>query len=158
MAASAEGNETDPNLTPLLDVVLQLIMFFMITVNFVRVEPLSKLVKLPVAQSAVVMDDSGEDWIYLNVGEDGKLIVPGQDLEDDPKDKPGTKLLAYLLKRKQDLAGVAQYRGHKGELRITVIVSAHGDVPSQRVWEILEIAETAGLRTGKMRAYTRAIE
>ena len=36
MSASAEGNETDPNLTPLLDVVLQLIMFFMITVNFVR--------------------------------------------------------------------------------------------------------------------------
>jgi len=34
MSASAEGSETDPNLTPLLDVVLQLIMFFLLTVNF----------------------------------------------------------------------------------------------------------------------------
>ncbi len=31
-------NEAEPNLIPLLDLVFQLIMFFMITVNFVRVE------------------------------------------------------------------------------------------------------------------------
>ena len=36
---SASVDETlDVNLTPLLDLVLQLIMFFMITVNFVRVD------------------------------------------------------------------------------------------------------------------------
>src|SRR5271156_4072200 len=107
MAASSEGNESDPNLTPLLDIVLQLIMFFMITVSFVRVEPLSDRVTLPVAQSAVVLDDSGEDWVYLNIDKYGKLIVPGEDLDDDAKDKPGTKLRAYLQRRKQDLERLA---------------------------------------------------
>ena len=32
---SAEGSNAEPNLTPLLDVVLQLLMFFMMCVNFV---------------------------------------------------------------------------------------------------------------------------
>ena len=44
----------DPNLTPLLDVVLQLIMFFMITVNFVAAERSSdESMHLPVVQSTV---------------------------------------------------------------------------------------------------------
>ncbi len=39
MSANLETSDAaDPNLVPLLDVVLQLIMFFMITVNFVRVD------------------------------------------------------------------------------------------------------------------------
>jgi len=157
MAASAEGNESDPNLTPLLDVVLQLIMFFMITVNFVRVEPLSDRVHLPVAQSAVVLDDSGEDWVYLNVDKDGKLIVPGENLDDGPKDRPGTKLQAYLQRRKEELQTLARFRGHKGDLRVTVIVSADGDVPIQRISDILEIANKAGLKSGKIRALTRSL-
>ncbi|MFN6050729.1 MAG: ExbD/TolR family protein, partial [Planctomycetia bacterium] len=32
---SSDGGNMEPNLTPLLDVVLQLLMFFMMCVNFV---------------------------------------------------------------------------------------------------------------------------
>ena len=38
MSGSAGHEELDINLTPLLDLVLQLIMFFMITINFVRAD------------------------------------------------------------------------------------------------------------------------
>jgi biopolymer transport protein ExbD len=34
--SSGEGAVSEPNLTPLLDVVLQLLMFFMMCVNFVN--------------------------------------------------------------------------------------------------------------------------
>src|SRR5712691_3520733 len=70
----SQGEATEPNLTPLLDVVLQLIMFFMITVNFVRVDQLNEDIKLPVAQAAVPMDQSAEDWVFLNLDKNGKLL------------------------------------------------------------------------------------
>ena len=53
MSANVASDEIDVNLTPLLDLVLQLIMFFIITVNFVRVDQFDESVSLPVAQSAV---------------------------------------------------------------------------------------------------------
>ena len=53
MSASVGSEGADPNLTPLLDLVLQLIMFFMITVNFVRTDQFDDAIKLPVATSAM---------------------------------------------------------------------------------------------------------
>ena len=43
----------EPNLTPLLDLVLQLVMFFMLCANFV-VEQTSDKIKLPEAEAAKV--------------------------------------------------------------------------------------------------------
>ena len=58
MSASVGGDEIDVNLTPLLDLVLQLIMFFIITVNFVRLDQFDESVRLPVALSAVRLEES----------------------------------------------------------------------------------------------------
>jgi biopolymer transport protein ExbD len=149
MAASAEGsNESDPNMTPLLDVVLQLIMFFMITVNFVRVENLTDQVVLPVAQSAVPQDDSSEDWVYFNVGKDGKIIA-NEDLDT------AAKLRAFLLRRKEEIDSLASLRGLKGEMRTIVIVSAHEEARAKDIWEILNSCEKVGFRKWKIRALTR---
>src|SRR5262245_51107641 len=52
MAAVSQGAERlDPDLTPLLDVVMQLIMFFMMCINFVN-EQVNANVLLPVSYSA----------------------------------------------------------------------------------------------------------
>src|SRR5438270_9862169 len=56
----------EPNLTPLLDMVLQLLMFFMMCVNFVT-EQVSEDVKLPVSQSARPMDKTESDVLFLNL-------------------------------------------------------------------------------------------
>ena len=50
-----EGGDAEVNLTPLLDVVLQLIMFFLITVNFERQDRFTG-VTLPPVQIAVPID------------------------------------------------------------------------------------------------------
>ena len=49
--AAADLAHAEPNLTPLLDVVLQLLMFFMMCVNFVN-EQVKEDVKLPESASA----------------------------------------------------------------------------------------------------------
>src|SRR6185369_17031710 len=76
---SGEGGiKAEPNLIPLLDIVFQLLMFFMMCVNFVT-EQVSESIKLPVAQSARPMSKRETDVLFLNLNAKGLLEVPGQD-------------------------------------------------------------------------------
>ncbi|HMF38948.1 MAG TPA: biopolymer transporter ExbD, partial [Isosphaeraceae bacterium] len=80
MAGSVTGEvRAEPNLTPLLDVVFQLITFFMLVINFTA-ENYDQRVHLPVAGSARPVEDTqrvSEDRIVLNVDRDGHLLVGG---------------------------------------------------------------------------------
>src|ERR1700730_10826973 len=69
--------KAEPNLIPLLDLVFQLIMFFMITVNFVSAQ-LNEEIKLPIAQSARAMDKAEVEVLVLNMDSGGKVQVVGQ--------------------------------------------------------------------------------
>ena len=55
---------SEPNLTPLLDLVLQLVMFFMLVANFVM-EDLSNKIKLPVASQAKPLTAKDTNFMYL---------------------------------------------------------------------------------------------
>jgi biopolymer transport protein ExbD len=66
-AASAE-----PNLTPLLDMVFQLITFFMLVINF-KSASLDLSLKLPVVGSARPVETMGqEELLILNVNSRGR--------------------------------------------------------------------------------------
>src|SRR5438094_9252621 len=69
--------KAEPNLVPLLDLVFQLIMFFMICVNFVS-EQVNELIMLPVSQSARAMDKGEVEVLVLNMDAEGKVHVVGQ--------------------------------------------------------------------------------
>ncbi|RLT14987.1 MAG: biopolymer transporter ExbD [Planctomycetota bacterium] len=64
-----------PNLTPLLDIVLQLITFFMMLVHFgSKVEESALIVKLPVAPAALPGDDPGMDRLVVSLDTTGRLV------------------------------------------------------------------------------------
>src|SRR5947208_3545089 len=63
----------EPNLTPLLDLVLQLIMFFMVCVSLLGREPEFDL-RLPAMQHACP-PESARDQLVLNVDRAGRLHV-----------------------------------------------------------------------------------
>src|SRR5438874_5902356 len=77
MHGAGEGATAEPNLIPLLDLVFQLIMFFMICVNFVS-EQVNEDVLLPVAQSARPMDKGEVDVLFLNMDRYGKVLASGR--------------------------------------------------------------------------------
>src|SRR5436309_2239709 len=106
MSASVGDEGADINLTPLLDLVLQLIMFFMITVNFVRIDQINEDIALPVAQSAVPLDQTAEDYVFLNLNKDGKLVGTGADALDTPQ-----KITNHLNNEKLNFERVARARG-----------------------------------------------
>ena len=150
MSASMEGGEADPNMTPLLDVVLQLIMFFMITVNFVRVDQLNENIILPVAQAAVPLDNRAEDWVYLNVNREGKLEGISEDLSTPQRMK------AFLGREKEDLERKARVQGRTGEVRIVVVVRAHQDARYAQIWNVLDSCQKAGYKRWQIRVMVTA--
>jgi len=60
-----EGIDSDFCLTPLLDLVLQMLMFFIINVNFVA-EQVSPDIKLPRSESARPIDKADPTTLFLN--------------------------------------------------------------------------------------------
>ena len=152
MSADLESADAaDPNLVPLLDVVLQLIMFFMITVNFVRVDQFDDAIKLPVAQAAVPLDNTAEEWIFLNLNADGKLIGT---LSNFALDTP-QKLSAHLIREQADLKRIWQAknpgRNAEREFKAVVVLRADQNCRYSKVWEVLDSCQRAGFRRWQMR-------
>src|SRR5438477_8486162 len=81
MAGSVTSElKAEPNLTPLLDVVFQLITFFMLVINFSN-ENYDQRVRLPVVGSAKPVEGAAApDLLVLNIDKDGHLLFNGEAL------------------------------------------------------------------------------
>ena len=80
---TATSSVLNPNLTPLLDVVLQLITFFMMLVHFgTRLEGATRVVRLPVAPAALPGSDLTFDRLSVVMNVQGRLVVKGRVLDD----------------------------------------------------------------------------
>jgi biopolymer transport protein ExbD len=80
--ARGSSHLVSPNLTPLLDVVLQLITFFMMLVHFgSRLEGADRAVRLPVAPAALPGSDLTFDRMAVALDARGGLRVGRQVLE-----------------------------------------------------------------------------
>ena len=152
MSASVGSEAADPNLTPLLDLVLQLIMFFMITVNFVRVDQFDDAIKLPVTTSAVAMDATAEDWVFLNLDANGKLVGT---LSTFVLDTP-ERIKVHLMGEKAALERSAKARGKAGEIKIYIILRADKACKYGDVWKVLDSCQRAGFRFWQLRAMTKS--
>jgi biopolymer transport protein ExbD len=141
------GDEAgEPNLVPLLDLVFQLIMFFMITVNFVRVDQINEEISLPIAQAAVPMEQSADEYIYLNINRDGKLVGNLEDLNG------GRKLEEYLRNKMSHLETKARIAGEKGDPKVVLVLRADKDARYKNIWEVLEIGKSVGIKRYQFRA------
>src|SRR5437660_4173288 len=74
---AGEEISAEPNLIPLLDLVFQLIMFFMICVNFVSGQ-MNEDIMLPAAQSARPLDKGEIEVLVLNMDAKGRISVVGR--------------------------------------------------------------------------------
>jgi biopolymer transport protein ExbD len=150
-----EGEACEPNMTPLLDLVLQILMFFIVTVNFVTAEDAGN-VALPESQSARVLSEipSAKDPIFLNLLYDEntskhEIVLPlqldsnGKSL--DPMDQLGAR--SYMKKLYEDLS-----RGVSGPVPNPVIIRAHKSAEYNQVFQVLQSCSDAGFRQLKVRA------
>ena len=74
--------KAEPNLTPLLDMVFQLITFFMLVINFKSAE-LDLSLALPVVGSARPVETHGQrGLLVLNIDRTGNLKIYGRAIKD----------------------------------------------------------------------------
>ncbi|MGN6137186.1 MAG: ExbD/TolR family protein [Aureliella sp.] len=79
MSGSHAADRAEPNLTPILDMVFQLITFFMLVISF-RASDFDKALVLPVVGSAAPADETtNSELLILNLRAGGKLFVQGKE-------------------------------------------------------------------------------
>ncbi len=108
------------DLTPMIDVTFQLVLFFMVTTVF-AVHPVIE-VDLPVA--AIDVAAAENDDLVVWVAADGRVAFGGTEVAD------------------------AEWSGHfaaAAALDATVVLKADRDVPHGRVVELMDAAQAAGL-------------
>jgi len=145
--SSSESGE--PNLTPILDMVFQLITFFMLVINF-QAAAVDMSLKLPVVGSARPIDKGGEELLVLNVTTKGEVIVYGQ-----PR-KPESYLLkeAQLALLKLKSSGKNAKLGD--ELPTMIVVRADQKTPFDLVNKVLTECQKNGYRKFALRAMNAA--
>jgi biopolymer transport protein ExbD len=128
----------EPNLTPLLDVVFQLITFFMLVINFNN-DNFDQRVNLPVAGSAQPVEGkSQEDRLTLNIDADGDLLWGGKKL--------GMELASNELRIQADLARRnAAATGQKlkpgDPLPTTIVIRADRGTNFSKFYRIITICQ-----------------
>jgi biopolymer transport protein ExbD len=157
----------EPNLTPLLDVVLQLLMFFMMCVNFVT-EQVNEDIKLPNSQSAKPMMKDGTDTLLLNIQpyhleEQARLgkfkPVMLKDFREGeamatallkPPFKLG-QLQSFLKQQYEDAARISK----DGQVRTVMILRFHRDLQYDDVYRVMQMCKTVGYHDMHVRAIAK---
>ncbi|QEH37436.1 biopolymer transport protein ExbD [Aquisphaera giovannonii] len=139
----------EPNLTPLLDVVFQLITFFMLVINFTS-DNYDQRVHLPLAGSARPVEDTqrvSEDRVVLNIDREGHLLVGGE-VQTINEAIATIKHQADLVRINLKAAGIKYDQG----LPTTIVFRADKDATFSTVNGLLKACQNQGFRKFALKA------
>jgi biopolymer transport protein ExbD len=129
----------NPNLTPLLDVVLQLITFFMMLIHFgTRLEGATRVVRLPTAPAALPGADLALDRLGVVIDTQGRLLVEDRALEATEAEAWWAEQATRRREGQETLGGPVE------DLATTVIVRADKDAPYGTIRRTLATAQARG--------------
>ena len=141
--ASADG---EADLTPILDMVFQLITFFMLVMNF-KAAALDLTLKLPVVGSAMPVNTDGkEELLILNLAPTGDLTVYGNkvDLEGYIAVEAEVSRLAAKSKGLNIEAG--------GELPTTIVIRSDEASRFKDLYRVIKACQDRGYRKFALKA------
>jgi biopolymer transport protein ExbD len=147
--------KAEPNLTPLLDVVFQLITFFMLVINFSS-ENYDQRVRLPIAESARPIDDAqrvSEDRLVLNVDSEGHLLIGGE-VQPLHKALQTIKHQADLVRLNLKAAGGKAEPA--GKLPTTIIFRADRDATFGSLFSLIKACQSNGFQKFALKAMNAA--
>jgi biopolymer transport protein ExbD len=138
--------KAEPNLTPVLDVVFQLITFFILLINF-RSAEIDFNLKLPVVGSARPVDTGGHVGILvLNIDKDGNVRTTG----------PVPDVNAYLRTEAQaTMFGnhISQADLEAGkELPTTIVIRADRAASFRMINRVIKACQDNGFRSFALKA------
>jgi biopolymer transport protein ExbD len=172
----ADTVDTEPDLTAMLDMVMQLLMFFIICAGVIKSER-NEDVKLPDSSEAHLIAAVDRDSIFLNLipfnREDMARRVTGKDQEEKlrvinnlfPNEGdtciliPGEtyplrtiELEPWLKKRSEELLSGSK----DGQIHSVIVMRADKSLDYAIVFRLLKLCKTMGFHDLKLRALTSA--
>jgi len=143
MSGSSEG---EADLTPMLDMVFQLITFFMLVLNF-KAAALDMTLKLPVVGSAMPVDTGGqEELLILNLSPTGDLTVYGEKVN----------LEGYIAVEAEVSRMAAKSKGldikSGDELPTTIVIRADETSRFKDLYRVIETCQKKGYRKFALKA------
>jgi biopolymer transport protein ExbD len=154
MAALVSEIRAEPNLTPLLDVVFQLITFFMLCINFSR-DNYDQRIRLPVAGSAKPAESTAADTdrLVLNVDRDGRLLFNGEVLDTDGAIRQ-IDIQAQLVRLNAKVTGVKL--DPAAGFPTTIVIRADRDTPFSQLFKLITACQDKGFRKFALKAMNSA--
>jgi biopolymer transport protein ExbD len=144
MAGLHQDLKAEPNLTPILDMVFQLVTFFMLVINF-KAASLDMSLQLPVIGSALPTESGDRDVLVLNVMPNGKLRMYGEERDVEI-------LIAQEARSARQSAGGSSKQGKSNELPTTVIIRADRTTPYHYIHHVIQACQSHGFRSFQYRA------
>jgi len=132
----------EPNLTALLDLVMELLMFFLIVANFV-VEQNNQDIKLPEATTAVPIEKDQKHTLSINIDLDGSVILSADSKLDSE------------LRIKQYMADQYQFFSRNPDVKaadVAVVVRGDNRADTQYIYRVMKAAKEAGFSNINLRA------
>ena len=154
-----KGGTCEPNMTPLLDLVLQILMFFIVTANFAQAENAGH-VPLPESQVAHPLPKQGvKDPIFLNLlfnpdSRKHEVLFPLQ-VDAQNKALPPMQQQAEVRRFMKKLFEDLSRYDPEGKVKNPVIIRAHRDAEYNEVFQVLQSCSDAGFRNLQVRALIR---
>jgi biopolymer transport protein ExbD len=141
--------EGRPNLTPILDMVFQLITFFMLVINF-KSASLDLNLKLPVVGSARPVDTKGQEaLLILNIDNQGNLNVYGRPVPI--KEYIAREAMASLIEAKRTQPDIEFGQ----DLPTTVVIRADRTTPFKMLNNVIRECQANGFRKFALKAMNK---
>lgn len=140
------------DMTPMIDVVFQLITFFMLISNFEQTQA-DERVKLPADQLAKPPEVAREKEIVINIGFirnlDGSLMEPEPVVFLADEQIKISDMRPQLDLERQ--VAVAKY-GEEAQADMTIVIRADSEVPTGLVQELIRTAQDVGFESFALKA------
>ena len=128
------------DMTPMIDMVFQLIAFFMVVINFSEVDQ-NELIRLPSSELAIPPKSAVLSPITIQVTEKGKAILGGEEVS--------VAGLARLLTVERQ---VLNRMPGKSAKEATIIIRADGSTQIGVVQEVIKVCQETGFEKFNLRA------
>ena len=136
-------NEADMDMTPMVDVTFQLLIFFMLTAAFTITQS-QQFPKPDQTEPTVkpVQPEDDPDYIIIRIDEHNTYFVSGGDIGGDEEEAPSPPELMVKLQGARS--------GLSGKIPTKLLVKAHGDCTHERVVTAIDAGNDVGIEEVKV--------
>ncbi len=131
---------SDPDMTPMIDCTFQLVVFFLLTLNFSSDEQ-SELIRLPGSEIAKPVEGNLETPITVQILSSGMVLFGGDQME-------ASALRGPLQRERENIKAVL----HRNMKNATIVLRADRDVPAGKVQEVIHVCQETDFEKFVLRA------